>query len=144
MDVVVTVPMTRWAAWLAEGDLPGQEPEYDSHFWFAGPIPDMQPGDRVYIVAHGRVRGWAPLVEIEQSCALNPSRRCFLRTGGAVAVTLRCGRRNGRMWECNRHETGCPPEPHALPVTGFRGWRKVWWPREIEMPFPVWQTEGVR
>jgi hypothetical protein len=39
-DVVVTVPMAQWADWIAEGDLPGDEPEYESHFWIPqGALP---------------------------------------------------------------------------------------------------------
>jgi hypothetical protein len=142
-DVVVTVPKRLWREWLAEGDLPGQEPQYASHFWFGGPIPKIEPGERVYIVAHGRVRGYAPLVAIERCCALDPSRHCLLRAGGAVAVTPRCRRHHGRVWECNRFETGCPTEDHPLPVQGFRGVLYRWWPREIEMPFLEWMWEGV-
>lgn len=142
-DVVVTVPMRLWTEWLAEGDLPGEEAEYISHFWFTGAIPDIQPGERVYIVAHGRVRGYAPLVRIEQRCALNTSRHCLMRIDGAVAVTPRCCRHHGRMWECNRHENECPATDHPLPITGFRGVLTRWWPREIEMPYPNWQTDNV-
>ena len=144
MDCVVTVPKRLWREWLAEGDLPGSEAEYESHFWFGGPIPKIAPGERVYIVAHGLVRGYAPLVRIEQRCSLDPSRHCLLREGGAVAVTLSCGRHGrGRVFECNRFETGCPIEPHPIGVTGFRGVLYRWWPREIEMPFPDWQTANV-
>lgn len=142
-DVVVTVPMKLWSAWVAEGDLPGQEPEYESHFWFGGPIPKIEPGDRVYIVAHGRVRGYAPLVRIEMECELNPRRHCFVRTGGAVAVTPRCRHHHGRMWECNRFENDCTTKDHPLPVTGFRGVLYRWWPREIEMPYAEWQSDNV-
>lgn len=138
MDCVVTVPQKLWPEWLAEGDLPGEEARYESHFWFSGPIPKIEPGERVYIVARGLVRGYAPLVRIEQRCRLSPSRHCLLRTGGAVAVTPRCRRHHGRLWECNRFETGCPEWDHPLPITGFRGVLARWWPREIEMAFPDW------
>lgn len=147
-DVVVTVPQSRWAAWVGEGDLPGAEAEYESHFMFAGPIPKVELGDRVYIVAWGLVRGYAPLVAVEERCSLDPRRHCFLREGGAEAVTPRCRRHHGRMWTCN--QPGCiRGEPwfvnndHPLTVTGFRGVIARWWPREIEMPFPDWQWEGV-
>lgn len=43
----------------------------------------------------------------------------LVRRAGAVAVTI--------------------PEP----ITGFRGWRYRWWPREAEVPFPDWRTQGV-
>lgn len=119
MDVVVTVPRGLWAGWVAEGDLPGQEAEYESHFWAAGPIPLVEPGDRVYIVSHGRLRGYAPLTRIEERCELRPSTRCLLRGGGAVAVTI------------------------DEPVRGFQGVRRRWWDRARERPYPDWATDGV-
>lgn len=113
-DVVVTVPKSLWREWIAEGDLPGEEAQYQSHFWLGGILPDIKPGERVYVVAHGKLRGFAPLVGIERRCRLRPSRGCLLREGGAMAVTI--------------------PEP----VRGFQGWRYRWWEREIETPFPDW------
>ena len=140
-DVVVTVPMRLWAEWLAEGDLPGTPwSGYESHFMLGGPKPSIKVGERVYIVAHGLVRGYAPLVRMEGRCDLDPQRWCLVRQDLAVAVTPRCRRHHGRVWECNRFETGCPPEDHPLPITGFRGVKYRWWPTEIEMPFPDWRT----
>lgn len=119
MDVVVTVPKGRWAEWLDEGDLAGEGPaEFSSHFWL-GSLPDIKPGERVYIVAHGRLRGYAPLVGTERRCKLYPARCCLMREGGAVAVTI--------------------PEL----ITGYVGWRYRFWEREQEVPFPEWKTEGV-
>lgn len=119
-DVVVTVPRDKWTDWLAEGDMPGGPAEYESHFWIpADRLPETAPGARVYIVAHGRVRGYAPLVRIERRCRLWPERACLMREGGAVAVTIL--------------ET----------VKGFQGWRYRWWDRTAEAPFPDWQTAGV-
>ena len=116
-DVVVTVPKDRWADWISEGDLPGQiwgsgdagsDGWYD--FYLGGPLPDIKPGDRVYIVAHGRLRGYAPLVRVDRR------ERSLVRQGGAVAVTI--------------------PEP----IRGFQGWRYRWWDRSAEVAFPDWQT----
>ena len=119
-DVVVTVPKLMWGDWIEEGDLPGEEEsDYVFHFWLRGVPPDMQAGDRVYIVAHGKLRGYAPLRRVEQSCELRFSRSCLVRNGDAVAVTI--------------------PEP----VRGFQGWRYRWWKYEDEQSFPEWQTEGV-
>ena len=117
MDVVVTVPKGLWAEWIAEGDLPGEEAEYASHFWIStkSPLPRIKRGERVYIVAHGKLRGYAPLEQIEPTCRLRQSSSCLLRHGGAVAVTI--------------------PEP----IRGFQGWRYRWWEREAEVPFPDWQ-----
>ncbi len=115
-DVVVTVPKSLWDAWIDEGELPG-EPwgGMESHFWLFGSRPEMAVGDRVYIVAHGRLRGCAPLERIEERCRLRPEAHCLLRRNGAVAVTI------------------------TEPFRGFRGWRYVWWDRQAERPFPDWR-----
>ena len=119
-DVVVTVPKGMWSEWIEEGDLPGDDWNgWDSHFWIGGRMPHIDPGERVYIVAHGRLRGYAPLVEKEWRCRLAPSRRCLLRRGGAVAVTI------------------------DEPITGFQGWRYRWWSHDDERPFPDWRTAGL-
>lgn len=119
-DVVVTVPQRLWETWIAEGDLPGEEAEYESHFWIPRPLPKIAAGDRVYIVAHGALRGYAPLVRVETYCQLNPGRGCLLRRGSAVAVSI--------------------PQP----IPGFRGWRYRWWQREDEVPFPGWRDPRAR
>ena len=116
MDVVVTVPKGLWAEWIAEGDLPGEEAQYDSHFWLSQRFPRIAPGERVYVVAHGRLRGYAPLVAVENYCQLRPSVGCLLRRGGAVAVTI------------------------EEPIRGFQGFRYRWWNRDAERWFPDWQT----
>lgn len=115
-DVVCTVPKDLWEDWLAEGDWPGDPPgDMESHFWVPT-LPKIEPGERVYIVAHGKLRGYAPLVRTEDQCALSGRRRraCLVRNGGAWAVTI-------------------PQE-----IWGFQGWRYRWWDREIEIPFPAW------
>lgn len=119
-DVVVTVPARLWRAWIAEEDLPGQEPEYESHFWLPV-LPRIEPGERVYVVAHGAIRGYAPLVRAEARCVLAPYRACLVRAGGAVAVTV-----------------------PGLEVVGFRGYRYRWWERETEVPFPRWREPTAR
>jgi hypothetical protein len=35
-------------------------------FFLGGPIPDIKPDERVYIAAHRKLRGYAPLVRIER------------------------------------------------------------------------------
>lgn len=132
MDVVVTVPKDRWADWLAEGDLPGEAWSGRHYLFTLGGyfIPKIDPGERVYIVAHGRLRGYAPLVHViptEDLLKLKepgflapgdpPLRKWGLvRAGQAVAVTI------------------------DRPIPGFRAWRYRHWPREIERPFPEWRT----
>ena len=116
-DVVVTVPKGLWQDWIAEGDLPGEESQWESHFWISGFItPLIAEGERVYIVAHGKLRGYAPLVRQEYTCALAPNRSCLLRRGDAEAVTI------------------------DEPIRGFQGWRYRWWSRADEHPFPDWMT----
>ena len=121
-DVVVTVPKGIWLDWLEEGDLPGDLPtgeEWGFSPW--GPEPDMKAGERVYIVAHGRLRGYAPLTRYEyRHQSSGQGHIAFGRGAGAVAVTI--------------------PDP----ITGFRGWRYRWWNREVEIPFLAWKTEGVQ
>jgi hypothetical protein len=119
-DVVVTIPQRLWDSWLSEGDLPGDEPQYASHFWIPRPPPVMAAGERVYVVAHGALRGYAPLFRVERYCSLSPGRACLLRIGGAVAVSI--------------------PQP----ITGFRGWRYRWWDRADEVPFPAWREPRAR
>jgi hypothetical protein len=114
MDVCVTLP--QWFGldtWIAEGDpagAPWSGVEWD--FYLGGPVPDMQPDDRVYVCYKGKLRGYAPLVRI----ARGPRGYSLVRRGDAVAVTI--------------------PEY----IRGFPGFRYRWWEREIETPFADWQT----
>lgn len=111
-DVVVTVPAWFWAAWLEEGDLPG-EPESGaiSAFSLGSRPPNVAPGSRVYVVAHRRLRGWAPLVKL----GYQEGRYWLIRKGGAVACTI----------------------PQR--IRGFRGFRYRWWERSEETPFDDWK-----
>lgn len=138
-DVCVTVPKAIWYDWIDEGTLPGDAwggEEY--HFFGSGPIPTIEPGERVYIVAHGRLRGYAPLVRVDvrnrnllTTIPEGPTHRLpewwwpsaswgLVRQGGAVAVTI------------------------PTPIRGFQGWRYRFWERSEEVPFPEWMDEGVR
>lgn len=118
MDVVVTVPAKLWAEWLAEGDQAGEADSRTLYYFRAGRHAprDMTPGeDRVYVVAHGKLRGYAILDQI----AYDPTghgRFAFARRGGAVACTI------------------------DTSIVGFRGWRRRWWERIYERPFPDWRT----
>lgn len=115
-DIVVTVPATFWLQWLEEGDCAGEPGGgIEWGFYGGGPRPSIVPGDRVYVVAHRRLRGYAPLTRLD----VTGSRWCLCREAGAVAVTI----------------------DHEVP--GFRGWRKRWWSRDDERPFPSWKTEAV-
>lgn len=115
-DVVVTVPQNVWKEWLLEGDLAGQ-PQSGREYGFTlggADAPPIRTGDRVYIVAYGLLRGYAPLTR------LTTRPLCFWRKGRAVAVTI------------------------PAPIPGFRGWRERWWEREVEAPFPDWKTRNVK
>ena len=117
MDLVVTVPKWFWFDWIAEGDAVG-EPETGEEWGFTvgWRKPPIGPGERLYIVAHGRLRGYAPVTRIEGY----PDKNWAIgRKGGAVACTI------------------------AEPIVGFRGWRKAWWSRDIELPYPDWRTDNV-
>jgi hypothetical protein len=117
-DVVVTVPKKLWIDWIAEGDLPEDAQTGEEYaFWLWGAPPDIKPGERVYIVAHGKLRGYAPLTRILHGHRKGEFALC--RAGGAVACTI------------------------DAPIRGFRGWRYRDWRREDERPFPEWRTAGV-
>jgi hypothetical protein len=113
-DLVGTCPKGFWEEWIAEGDAVG-EPETgeDWHWYTRDPTAlSAKPGDRFYIVAHGKLRGWAPVVRVD----VQPGGGWgIVRRGGAVACTV----------------------PFAIP--GFRGLRRPWWKREQETPFAEWK-----
>ncbi len=115
-DVVVTIPQGRWLQWLAEGDLPGDPPAESTRwsFYLGGGVPRSKPGARCYVVAWGRLRGYAPIV-----ASPGPGDRSIDRAGGAVACTI----------------------PELIP--GFRGFRPRSWRREDERPFADWVTAGL-
>lgn len=120
-DLVGTCPADFWAEWLEEGD-PAGTPESGEEWGFTiGRAPKEAPikaGERLYIVAHGRLRGYAPVTRVELIPGPFGS-LTICRRGGAVAVTI----------------------DEAIP--GFRGYRRRWWAREDERPFEAWRTVGV-
>lgn len=79
-DLVVTVPRRLWSAWLAEGDLPGQPETGEEWAFFTHRPPSSAVGGRLYIVAYGRLRGYAPITRI--------AKNAICRRGGAVAITI--------------------------------------------------------
>ena len=122
-DVVVTVPknfthvcapgLKGLAAWIAEGDAAG-EPWSDREWSFTvgWRQPRIEPGERVYVVCEGRLRGYAPLIRLDDDCGTVE----LIRGPGAVAMTIADG------------------------ITGFRGFRYRWWDRSTEIPFPEWKA----
>lgn len=115
-DLVVTCPKGFWREWIAEGDAAGEEATGEEWGWFmSGRRPPIEPGDRLYVVAHGRLRGYAPVTRVQW----NGNSGCICRRSDAVAVTI------------------------EAEIPGFRGWRHVWWQRSEERPFVDWKTAGV-
>jgi len=120
-DIVVTLPLAfRYggkkglAAWIDEGDAAGDLATGEEYcFSVGGACPNIATGERVYVVHARRLRGYAPLTELER---LGPQYWGLWRAGGAVALTI----------------------PEAIP--GFRGWRYRWWNRAIEVSFPDWKV----
>lgn len=116
-DLVVTVPRAYWRAWIAEGGLPGAAGTVAEYGFRLPPgeRPPVDPGERVYVVAWDRVRGYAPLLRVGGN---DVEGWVLVRAGGAAAVTI------------------------ADPVRGFTGWRVRWWRREDEQPFERWRDEN--
>jgi hypothetical protein len=115
VDLVGTCPRTFWREWIAEGDAAGDPATGAEYKWWTGHrlIHLIYPGDRFYVVAHGRLRGYAVVTRRHLSTGGHGG--AIFRRGDAVAATI----------------------DQAIP--GFRGLRKRWWPRELERPFPDWR-----
>lgn len=131
-DIVVTVPIgfthpcapgkRGLDAWIGEGD-PAGAGWSGVHWAFSlyAARPDIEPGERVYVVCEDRLRGYAPLVELQfEPVRAGKGHIKLIRGGGAVAVTI--------------------PQK----ILGFRGLRYRWWERSAEVPFPDWQTADRR
>jgi hypothetical protein len=82
MDLVGTCPKDEWLEWLAEGDAAGEWPTGEEYGWYTSHWrrATIRPGERLYVVAWGRLRGWAPVLRVD--------RACIVRSGGAVACTI--------------------------------------------------------
>ena len=112
-DLVVTLPLSfGLGRWIAEGDQAG-EPWSGEEWGFSlgGARPDIAPGERVYVVHNLLLRGYAPLTRLVR----DEGRWVLCRGGDAVAVTI------------------------DEQIVGFRGWRRRWWDRSAERPFPDWR-----
>ena len=113
-DLVATCPGPFFLRWLQEGDCAGTPESGETWAWFTKHrlAPTIQPGERLYVVALGKLRGYAPVV------AVRPTPNggwAICRRGGAVACTI------------------------ADRIPGFQGLRRVWWTRAEEMEFRDWK-----
>lgn len=116
-DLVVTVPKAIWSFWVGEGDAAEEPPSGEEWAFFVGGAkPLIEPGERLYIVSWGKLRGYSPVTRVIRREGRGWG---ICRKGGAVACTI------------------------EEDVPGFRGYRKRWWSKRSEIPFPKWRTEGV-
>jgi hypothetical protein len=114
VDLVGTCPKNFWREWIAEGDVAGDPETGEEWGWYTrDPLALAGSyGDRFYIVAWGRLRGFAIITRVV--CQRHKG-WIVCRKGNAVACTI----------------------DKAIP--GFRGLRKRWWGLEEEKPFPNWK-----
>ena len=119
-DLVGTCPKDFWSEWVAEGDAAGDPETGEEWGWYTrhSNAQLIRPGDRFYVVAHGRLRGYSPVTRVEDHSHKGGG-WVICRRGGAVAVTI----------------------PSCIP--GFRGLRQRWWRYVDEAPFPSWKTEDI-
>ena len=118
MDLVGTCPKHFWRDWVDEGDPAGTPESGEEWGWHTrhSLAAQIRPGERFYVAAWGRLRGYAPVTRVTRDAG---GGWVICRRGGAVACTI------------------------AEAVPGFRGLEKRWWAREDELPFLDWQTMGV-
>lgn len=118
VDLVGTCPKDFWQEWIEEGDPAGSPESGEEWGWHTRHRHArlIVPGDRFYVVAWGRLRGWAPVTRAHDD---GNGGYVICRRGGAVA--------------CTTDEN----------IPGFRGLLNRWWPREAEKSFPDWQTAGI-
>lgn len=114
-DLVGTCPKDFWEEWIAEGDAAGDPETGEEWGWYTGHrlARDIKPGDRFYVVAHGKLRGYAIVTRIDKTA--DGEQFIICRKGKAVACTV------------------------DEPIPGFRGLRLRTWKREDEKPFPDWK-----
>ncbi len=118
-DLVGTCPKDFWEDWIAEGDAAGDPPTGQEWGWYTRHhlAASIKPGDRFYVVAHGKLRGWAPVTRLDDRSFVEHG-FVICREANAIACTI----------------------PEVIP--GFRGLRLRWWDRAIEEPFPNWKDRN--
>lgn len=168
-DLVVTVPRDLWTDWIEEGDAVG-EPESGEEWGFfvtGWTRPPIRVGERLYVVAHDRLRGYAPVTRVAfypYDCDehLAPAGFCSAcqlyarREGWPSPPRLDSGRLARGQWAIGRRggavAVAIPPtfsdpqdfeQTEMAKIRGFRGFRQRWWPRETEFPFPDWATRDL-
>lgn len=122
MDLVVTVPKDRWIDWLAEGDcagIPGSGREYEFSVWSRPPI---QRGERLYIVAHGKLRGYALVTTV--SGPLTPDLGLFTWLASSLVAT---GNREGVSFvEKNVNHRPLKQSTFRFPIGGLDLCVTIW------------------
>ncbi len=118
-DLVGTCPKDFWLEWIAEGDAAGAPSSGEEWGWYThhGLAREIRPGERFYVVAHGRLRGWAAVTRVKYSTDGRPV--CICRQGGAVAITI------------DEPVTGISRAAPALVAARHRA------------PVPDWKTAGI-
>lgn len=81
-DLVGTCPKGFWDEWILEGDAAGEPESGEEWGWFTGSGLRwlIKPGDRFYVVAHGKLRGFSVVTAVRGGA--------IIRKGGAVACTI--------------------------------------------------------
>jgi hypothetical protein len=169
-DLVVTVPRELWVEWIAEGDAVGEPESGEEWAFFLGPQrPPCGPGDRLYIVAHDRLRGYAPITRVAffpdpcpthefevvvefhcERCEWDRTMRDFserprLKDGSLAPGRWAVARRGGAV-ACTvgpKHSLEQRFDHARAYIRGFRGFLTRWWPRADELEFPGWATEDL-
>lgn len=82
VDLVGTCPKDFWLEWIAEGDAAGEPESGEEWGWFTRHSyrDFINPFEHFYVVAHGKLRGYAPVWAVRGGA--------IIRKGGAVACTV--------------------------------------------------------
>jgi hypothetical protein len=136
----IVVPIGRWKEWLAMGDHAGQPWSGREHALMLRALPDIEPGERVYIAHGGIVRGYAPLIRIEQGFYEGSLRTYLIRGGGARAMSPMCSMPS----RCFCQDGGTWLAPHARRFGKMGGFQYRSWDYLDEWLLGDWKTIGGR
>ena len=118
-DLVGTCPMDFWEKWIAEGDAAGDPETGQEWGWYTEHYlaRSIRVGERFYVVAHGKLRGYAPVTRVVDGK--------ICRRGGAVACTIpepvKGFRGLRKRWWPYSAEVSFPNWQHAQPKEPDRG-----------------------